>query len=357
MRTRCASKFKILLFLLIACIGLLNNFSFSRAASGGNIGNITVDINYTGGTTQQVVVDATALVTGYGITSWELYYGDGTPVSATGSTGTLTENPNYHYKATIDLKLFNESTYFVHVIIDNGGGFSGWDNSSLFQLKHVYYFAGIPSIIYTTDTDTLVILSVPFYTSQDLDGDTFNNDDLVPQAKIFSTATDRQWVMYDAGGNAIAQGDLSFSGGNWISNDVNVKWKNGNFTIGARFKLTNGTTLETPAANRAPFTRNNATEWYIILVSILAGAAAAIFISIAIYNKRHASRDLQKKDKKKDKKEIKVLEISKEEIKKAKAGKAPPPKEEVKEETKGVTKKSGDLIFEVPKWEEGDADK
>ncbi len=198
----------------------------------------------------------------------------------------------------------------------------------------------------------LTITSVPFCTTQDVDGDGLQND-LVPEWLI----TSHKYIIYDAGGAAVRTEDLDFKSGNWMKELIPVKWMNGNFTVGAKFVVTNGTTFETTPAERGPFTRNNATEWYIILISIIGGAAAAIFISIAYFNKRNASRDLGKKKEKKEKKEIKVLEISKEEIKKAKGGKVPPPKEEGKEEAKGVTKKSGDLIFEVPKWEEGDADK
>ncbi len=347
MRTRYLGYFVLITTLLLVSFGA----TLITPARGAEI-SFTVSANYTGGETQEVAVDAAAPAAGYPTAIWTLYYQNTTLVPGTGTTGNLVDATGGHYTATIPVRKFDAGNYYVNVFLADGGSDSGMKNAS-FTIRHVFRFIGVVGCFYSSETDVVTITSVPFYTSQDIDGDGENDDDLVPQTAI----TTPQYVIYDALGAPIRTGELTLTEGNWIAINIPVKWMNGNFTVGARFTLTNTTVLETGPANRSLFTRNNASEWYIILVSVIGGAAAAIFITIAFYNKRNASRDLGKKKDKKDKKEIKVLEISKDEIKKAKAGKAPPPKEEVKEEAKGVTKKSGDLIFEVPKWEEGDADK
>ncbi len=346
MRRRNVGTFVLISTLLLTCFGAAI-ITPARAVI-----SFTVSATYTGGDTQQVFVTATAPSAGYPTRLWTLYYQNGTLVPGTGTSGTLDDVGGGLYTKTIPVMKFNAGEYKVNVYLDSGGD-SGSQNGS-FTIQHIFRFIGVPNANYDSVRDEVVIQSVPFYTTQDLNIDGNNANDLVPEAFI----TKKEWVLYNLDGGEVANGNLEYITilSNW-GTSVPMAWKNGNFTIGARFTLTNGTTVETGSANRKPINRNNATEWYIIVFSIIGGAAAALFIFVGIHNKHNASRDIGKKKEKKEKKEIKVLEISKEEIKKAKAGKAPPPTEEVKEEPKGVTKKSGDLIFEVPKWEEGDADK
>jgi hypothetical protein len=208
-------------------------------------------------------------------------------------------------------------------------------------------FLAAPVVIWNQQNDTVQIISVNFVTTQDLGG--VSNINIVPLADVNQST----YEIYNSFNWLVLSGNLTYSNGQWSSAPMSMAWKgNGNFyAIVQMTDIANGTTLVSP---QAPFTRANQTEEIIEIVGISVIVGVVVIAIIMIYVKKRGNKDLTRKEKKKDK-EIKVHEVSKEEIKKAKAGKAPAPKKEAKpSEQKGVTKKSDEFIFEVPKWEDED---
>ena len=216
--------------------------------------------------------------------------------------------------------------------------------AAIFQIANArgayFYFTGGPVASWDQPTDTVIVTAVPFITSEGV-------DTVVPKANVSA-----EWfVVYPVNGSSIvAQGNLSFNGGQWGGNSSTMAWHNGVFYTVAFFTVNNGTTLVSPAGNT--FTRSDLTENIIIYVGAIGIAILIAIIVIVIIRRRGSGVKPIEKPKEK---EIKVLKVGEGEIKKAKKSKASSLKPEKKEpEKKGVTKKSDEFIFEVPKWEDED---
>ena len=88
--------------------------------------------------------------------------------------------------------------------------------------------------------------------------------------------------------------------------------------------------------------------FFIVIIIIVIFVGSITLIGLIYYRKSKTS--IRRKTKEKEK-EVKILEIKKDELKKAEETK---PDDKIKREEKGKTKVSEDLIFSVPKWDEGD---
>ncbi len=318
--------------------------------------NVTLaGTTYVGGTTQQLHIDAYATwnfvaYSGAGTHEYAIYYLNHTLLL---SPTAFLDTTDGHFNATVELKSYPTGTYTVWVNIYQDAENFGQVNYTL-NLNHIYYFTGGPVATWEQDTDTVFISSTPFFTSEEINTPG-TDDNIVPPDNV----TSAKYEIHREGGAIAVEGTLTYNptAKKWVVAGISMAWKgSGNFYAVAVFILKNGTILTSP--NGAAFTRANDVENILTILGIAGGIGAAFLIVVAIYMKKRGSKDLGRKTKEKKKeKEIKVLDISKDEIKKAKQGKPTAHVEEPKEETKGVTKKSGDLIFEVPKWEEDDGEK
>ncbi len=342
----------LVLTLFILVVGV-TGISPVRAAELPIVWTGTPGTHYIGGGIQNLSIDAWVTgLTGATQADYKIYYANDTIVSA--SSGTLVEGTDGHYSSAlpVSLKTYNDGDYYLNVILDNGLD-NAQDNWS-FTIEHMFYFTGGPVASWDQTLDMVTIASVPFLTSQDINLIGIETDNIVHTQNVTVATCE----IYNDLGVAVAQGSLTYNpaSNQWIGAGISMAWKGtGNFYAVAEFTLTNGTTVTSPAGPK--FQRANQLEDIITWIAIIGGIGAGVILVVLIYLKKHGSEDITRKEKKKEEKEIKVLEISDDEIKKAKRGKTPEPKVDAKEESKGVTKKSGDLIFEVPKWEEGDGEK
>ena len=319
-------------------------------------GSITVNVDgtyYVGGTTQVLYIRAKAYdggspYPGASIAEYTIYYTNHTVFK---SAVSLTDAGEGNYEKDVDVKTYPSGNYTVAIFIQKDASNFDQKNFTL-TVNHIFYFTGGPIATWEKDTDMVFIQSVPFFTSQEIN-EVGPEDNIVPATGVVTG----NYKIYREGGILVAEGTLIYKEDSkkWVSPGIPMAWKgSGNFYAIASFTLSNGTEVTSPQST--PFIRVNEMENIITIVGIAGGIGGAFLLAVAIYMKRRGSKDIGRKVKeKKEKKEIKVLEISKEEIKKAMTGKVPaPPSEKPKEEPKGVTKKSEDLIFEVPKWEEED---
>jgi len=164
-----------------------------------------------------------------------------------------------------------------------------------------------------------------------------------------------KYHIKDVNFQTIRSGNLTWDAtrNEWKKDDIPLAWTGGgDFYITLEFKIESMTeSQETEIIDDVlhSYFRNNAVE-IVILVVIIVSIALGITAVIVFIYLRKSTAAVERKTKEKEK-EIKIKEIKKSELMEAKEKETV---ELAKKEEKGKTKASEDLIFSVPKWDEGD---
>jgi hypothetical protein len=340
MHAKCM-KFGVISFLLvmISTIAIVPRVSASSSPpivvsnSSGLSQKINVLVNTTNSGNQ--VINATSA-------QFELRnYVGGSNVS---SPTDLTELGGGVYNATLDLSPYTPGVYYIHADIVNATGASyHGDEVNTIAYYQPSWTAG-PSAYWDNVTDTVDVLSVPFVNATNIASASYDIN--VPTYNVTGAWFD---VIPVGGGAPVAQGNLTFSGSAWVGTSSSMAWKWGNYTTQVYIVTANGTIITSPLGDT--FVRSNLTEVYIVYIAGISGAVVIAIVILLVIRKRSGIKAKEKAVKK----EIKVLKVDKSDIKKAKKAPPKPPAEKKAPEKKGVTKKSDELIFEVPKWEDEDS--
>ena len=156
------------------------------------------------------------------------------------------------------------------------------------------------------------------------------------------------------GKNLVDSGDLEFDDEDeeWFLTKFDLAWSgSGTFYVTVEFKtkeMSNSVETDISDKDEHVYSRLNIME-PLLLILLIGGPILAVVIVIIFIRVKKQGVSVERKVKE-SKGEIKIKEISKEEIKAAKKKKKVEPKE------KGKTEVKEDLIFSVPKWEVPDED-
>ncbi len=156
----------------------------------------------------------------------------------------------------------------------------------------------------------------------------------------------------EKGDEEVLSGNLKYDSDNkeWSVKGINLFWKgNGKFYVTVEFQtkdMDESVETDTSDDSKYMYTRANVLE-PILEVVIVIGTIIGVVVLIIFIRAKRQGISVERKVKE-SKEEVKIQEISKDDLKVAKK------KEKKKEETKGKTEAKEDLIFSVPKWESDD---
>lgn len=315
----------------------------------------TIETPYRGGRIQQVDVKGITL-NDTTLTSPEVKFQF---VNASGQK--VTDKQSLTFDATNKWHKFNVSVaslpnglyglYIEVVSIETGNQVKSGNSTTsldLFNVSHVYYFEEEIFAYYDDSSDTVQVAEIKIATSYT--GPGYNEK--------LANATTAQYCLLDAGGDLKATGDLIWiqDSSTWATPGIEMAWQGqGNFTLEVTFQFPGSAQVHMESDT---FQRFNQSETIIVGIIITIIVLVAVVVTVVVIMKRRGT-GLEKYEKsvKKKKRDIKVLEISSSDIKKAKRGKLPDKKKaKEQEKTKGRTKESNDLIFSVPQWEVDELD-
>ncbi|MHA1732162.1 MAG: CHY zinc finger protein [Promethearchaeota archaeon] len=356
----------ILAVLVIYGSSILN--TQTNVAGTIQIDSNTVKVTYTGGLSQTLSVS-----------NLQFYNWDGTPitdlsaanqyariylVNATGSKFgtaiplTYDADKKWHVDGA-SISSFPNGEYSLNVEVSNVSETNADDiTTKNFTIKHEYYFSDNLTASYIAKDDSVTLLNsfIPIattYTGSD-------NASYIGNA----SATVHKYSVINKWGKTTREGNLTWDGKTslWLfPSEVPLAWSGqGNQTLKVEFQFKG---YDSPYTLQTSYERGNSRELIILILGI-AGVLTGVIVTVAVVyiKKKGHGLDRYEVDKKKKKEsEIKVIEISTSDIKKARKGKLPAAKKgKVKEEKpkkeKGKTQESEDLIFSVPQWEVDELD-
>jgi hypothetical protein len=168
-------------------------------------------------------------------------------------------------------------------------------------------------------------------------------------------ATIHKYYIKNNAGVVLISGNLTWdnTAGYWKKLGISLSSTgSGKFFVTVEFKtslLTESVESEMIDDVTHSYTRSSILDFLFILIIIIAiSAGSTVIIGLIYYRKSRTSIRRKRKEKEK---EVKILEIKKDELMAIETEKS---EDKIKREEKGKTKASEDLIFSVPKWDEGD---